>query len=335
MSQKRVTKQAVIRFAWKYLLIFIGSGLLALGDAAFLVPFNLVTGGVVSIGIIIQHYVGSSFQVTDIVTWVVQIAMAIVSFFFVGKRFTIRTAVSVLLYPLLFTLMLRVPVVNGQQSIGDAVANLLRDGTGQETVAADILAAVFGGACIGGGVGICYLAGGSTGGLDVISVILYRKARIKESVSSFVLDATILLVGFACIQNLVQALIGIVSALICALMVQYLYVRSNGYVIADIISDKTSEIKAYVEQVMDRTTTLISAVGGYTGEKRTILRVALERKELLAFRTYVAEVDPKAFCTLTEATMIRGEGFQPLIPSRISKITNEDPKIKNDEEKHG
>ena len=334
MSQKRVTKQAVIRFAWKYLLIFIGSGLLALGDAAFLVPFNLVTGGVVSIGIILQHYVGSAFQVTDIVTWVVQIAMMVVSFFFLGKKFTIRTAVSVLLYPLLFSFMLRVPLIDGK-SIGDAIANLLREGTGQETLAADILAAVFGGACVGGGVGVCYLAGGSTGGLDVISVILYRKARIKESVSSFVIDASILLVGFVCMQNLVQALIGIVSALICALMVQYLYVRSNGYVIADIISDKTNEIKAYVEQVMDRTTTLISAVGGYTGEKRTILRVALERKELLAFRTYVAEVDPKAFCTLTEATMIRGEGFQPLTPSRISKITNEDPEIKNDEEKHG
>ena len=317
------TKKRVLRMVWKYFLIFLGSALLALGDAAFLVPFNLVTGGVVSIGIIAQYYVtlsGSTFQVTDIITWGIQIAMLGVSFAFLGKRFTARTIASVLLYPALFTLMLRIPV-GGYEGIGPAIAAEIRREIGNELIAGDILAAVFGGACVGGGVGICYLAGGSTGGLDVISAILAIKVHVKESVSAFLMDTFILLVGLACMQNLVRALIGVVSALICALMVQYLFVRTNVFIVADIVSDQADKIREYVENTMDRTTTLITAQGGYTGETRTIIRVAFSKKELIAFKSFIAEVDPKAFVTFTEASMINGEGFAPLKPSVLGKIT--------------
>ena len=317
------TKKKALRLVWKYFLIFLGSALVALGDAAFLVPFNLVTGGVVSIGIIAQYYVaqsGSAFQITDIVTWGIQIAMLLVSFVFLGKRFTIRTVASVLLYPALFTLMLRVPV-GGYEGIGPAIAAEIRKEIGSELISGDILAAVFGGACVGSGVGICYLAGGSTGGLDVISAILAKKFHLKESVSAFFLDTFILLVGLACMQNFVRALIGVVSALICAIMVQYLFVRTNVFIVADIVSDKAEEIHKYVEETMDRTTTLITAQGGYTGETRTIIRVAFSKKELIAFKTFIAETDPKAFVTFTEASMINGEGFAPLKPSVLGKIT--------------
>ena len=318
----KTNKQKVITTSMKYVFITLGSFLLAFGVASFLVPFGLVTGGVSSIGIIIQYFVtksGSDFQVTDIVTWVIQIAMTIASFFLIGKRFTIRTMYAVLLYPALFTLMIRVPVINGQ-ALGPAIANLMRSEIGSETIAAELLAAIFGGAAVGGGVGICYLAGGSTGGLDVISVYLAKRFRVKESVSAFLMDFTILLVGLICMQNLIRALIGVVSALICAGMVQYLYVRQNGYVIADIVSDKFDEIREFVQDRMDRTTTLIEARGGYTGEKRTILRVAFAKKNLIAFKSAIAEIDPRAFVTFTEASMINGEGFDPLKPSPLSRL---------------
>ena len=84
---------------------------------------------------------------------------------------------------------------------------------------------------------------------------------------------------------------------------------------------------------MDRTTTLITAVGGYTGEQRYILRVCLSKRELYGLKEFIGEVDPHAFVTLTQAAMINGEGFDPLVkPKNISEMVVINANNQNQEE---
>ena len=93
-AKKKWNKQKVLKTISNYLLITLGCFLLAFGDVAFLVPLNLVTGGVASVGVIVQWLIaqsGSTLQIVDIVTWALQVILLIVSFIFLGKKFTLHT----------------------------------------------------------------------------------------------------------------------------------------------------------------------------------------------------------------------------------------------------
>ena len=302
-------KTKVLTYVRNYALIIIGCFVLAFGDAAFISPLGLVTGGVLSIGVIVQRFVGSGFYLVDIVVWAVQILLLGVSFLFLGKRFTLRSLFATLLYPAFFSFLSRAPIVNGV-SIGNHIAAYFL--TWPKDWSLIVLAGLAGGALIGGGVAICYHGGGSTGGLDVISVILAKKTPIKESASAFIIDGSLVIIGIFCTQDLISGLVGVLSAFACAIAVQLIYVNASAYIIADIISEKYETIQEYVHQKMDHATTQIQAVGGYTKQEKVILRVAFSKREFASFRSYIALTDPKAFVTFTQASMIHGEGFTPL-----------------------
>ncbi len=330
-----MTKTKAFDLVKKYALLTLGCLFLAGGAVMFLSPFDLVTGGIFSIAIIIQHFVqsaGSNFYVIDIVTWAVQILMLILSFFTLGKTYTLRSLYATLLYPALITFLGRVPIINGQTVAQFFITVFENHASGNPDWGLRILAGLGGGVLIGLGVGVCYSAGGSTGGLDVIASVVAKHTPIKEGVITFVLDAALVILGIILLRNLPNGLVGVLSAFTCALVVQYSYVRTNRFVIADIISSETDQIRKYVETVMDRTTTVIDATGGYTGEKRKLLRVAFSKSELPAFREYIASVDPRAFVTFTQAAMINGEGFEPLPVKNIKNIVKSD---ENNEDLHG
>ena len=311
----------VVMTAHKYILLTAGCFLLAFGSACFVSPLELVTGGVLSIGVIIQHFVGPSFYVVDIVTWIVQIIMLIMSFIFLGKKFTLRTIYSVLVYPALFSLFTRLRVINGL-TLGDYVSSFFI--SDPVDWALKLLAGLAGGAFIGAGVGVCYFAGGSTGGLDVISVIIARHSRIKEAVSALFLDSSLVIIGIFIMGDIVNGIIGVFSAFACALMVQYVYVNSQVYIIADIISSEYETIQKYVHETMEHGTTIIDVVGGYSGEDKKLLRVAFSKRELVSFRSFIAMADPRAFVTFTQVSMINGEGFMPLKSSiSFTPVDNE------------
>ena len=350
MARRKRTKKEILRSVKNISFIIIGCALLAFGDAAFIAPLNLVTGGVLSVGVIIQHFInlsGNTFNFIDIVTWIMQIILLIISFIFLGKKFTLRTLFATLLYPLLLTLFMRVPI-GGASSLGELVSRqftkevitgaTLVNGelvvTTGESFALTLLGGIVGGACVGAGVGITYHGDGSTGGLDVVSVIIARHSSVKEAASAFFMDGSLVLIGMLCTQDLPKGFIGILSALVCAFAIQAIFVNTTSFVIADIISCESDKITAYVNQEMDRTTTLIQAVGGYSGKEKTILRVCLSRRELYRFKAFIAEVDPRAFVTLTQAAMINGEGFDPLVrPKGIADLVADDlkPEEKNEE----
>lgn len=314
---------------WKRILfITLGCFLLAFGDAVFITPFGLIPGGIISVGIIVQHFLdvgGIAFQVVDIVTWALQVILLVISFLFLGKEFTLRTLYATIIYPLFFTLLYRIPVVDGQ-TLGNYLAKLLIS-TSQEgvlTTATLLISAIFGGAFIGSGVALTYLGDGSSGGFDVLCVLTSRHTPINEAAMSFIIDGSLVVAGIFCTMNLSFGLLGIVAAFVCAIAIQFIYSKTTSYVIAEIISDKSDEIIDYVINKMERTTTVIEGVGAYTGETRKMLRVAFSNRELHDFREFIGQVDPRAFVTFTNASMINGEGFDPLVSTRKQKKNSED-----------
>ena len=307
-----------------YLLVSLGCLILALGNALFIVPNNLITGGITSIAVITQFFVtkaGIAFQVVDIVTWILQVVFLGVSFVFLGRQYTIRTLFASVLYPVLFTLLYRIHFVNNL-SLGEFIFQAMNDGS-NEPLAVSLLAAVFGGALVGMGVACSFAGGGTTGGLDIVAVIVAKVSRIKEGQMTFAIDGTLVLAGMLIMWDFVQGILGIVSAVVVAAVIQLAYVNGTGFIIADIITDKVDEVKQYVEGQMDRTTTIFEAIGGYSGNRKQVVRVAFSHRELSGFKEAISRIDPSAFVTFVSASMVHGEGFAPLVTPDAKALIEE------------
>ncbi len=308
-NRKKMTKAEKLRILRNYSLVLLACVVLSFGDAAFITPCNIISGGVASIGIIANHYLEPllGFDTNSMVVAIVQVVLLIVGFLILGKEFAMKTAFASLVYPAIFALFMWL-------DIGNALGlSVMYERVASGDVGYSILAGLFGGALVGTGVALGYLGNGSTGGLDVISGIIAKYNDVKQDVSGFIIDATLVIVGIFVYRNIVSGLIGILSAFACALAVQYIYISLNSYVIVDIISDKVEEIKTYIHQEMEHATTIVDVEGGYTGEKRTMIRVVIYHEEQAELRQLVADVDPKAFMSITTAKAINGEGFEPLM----------------------
>jgi len=310
LSKRKIDYKKVI---FRVALCLIGSFLLAFGTGVFLTPANVVAGGISGLGIIINHFVQLSrpdIYVIDIVVWGFNIIFFIVSFFCLGKRFTLHTLIATFAFPAFLTLITRTKCF---AFLSDEFINLT-EANGWRL----IIAGIFGGLFVGTGVAITFLGDGSTGGTDVLCFVVAKYTPIKQSVTSFAVDASVIIIGMIAIRNnMVPSLVGILSALITALMIQVIFVQSNTTYIADIITDKYIELSNYIIKDLDRTATLIDARGAYDGNKDVkMLRLVIDRRDFVAFKDKIAEFDPKAFVTVNNAKQVLGEGFSALYKKR-------------------
>jgi uncharacterized membrane-anchored protein YitT (DUF2179 family) len=314
--RRKISKSKVLGEIKNILFVIVGCSILAFADAAFLTPGNIISGGVVSVGIICQYYYAQGTpwlfgltDINDVVVTVVQVILWIIGWFTLGKKFSLNTLVASISYPLIYALLFRFNVS------GLLGLNALFEGPNAGT-AELMLVGIFGGALAGAGVAISYLGNGSTGGFDIISFIIAKYSEMKQDVSGFIIDASLIVIGMICMRDPIQGLIGILAALSCAVAVQYIYVNADTFVIVDILSDNYEEIQDYIHKDMDHATTVIDTIGGYTGEKRKMIRVVIYQVETAELRSKIAEIDPKAFVSFTQAKTINGEGFEPFIIPR-------------------
>ena len=297
-----MTNIKVLKLIHSYILVAIGTFVLSFGSVIFLAKCELVSGGISGIAIIIQHFVEM-----NIYDYVVAGLMAITWFIgliFVGKSFAIRTLFSTLLYIGFTFLFNRIECFN---RLAETFAGTINGGTTE--VGNYILCGVFGGVFVGGGIAITFIGGGSTGGVDVFQVILRKYLQIKESISSFLIDAAIIIVGMIAMHMWIPALCGLLSCVVTAALVEIVYIKHQTSYQVDIISEKWQEINEYAQKTLDRGTTIIHANGGYKGEERVILRIVFDRMQYDKIRNYIASVDPHAFITFTQTNAVYGEGF--------------------------
>ncbi len=290
--------------------IVLGTFILAFGSRLFIYPFDLVTGGISGIGIILSkifenvsflNSVGAEVY-ASIVNWMLFIA----GYFILGKLFALNTLISTAVYPLALWVsrfIIESPMLKDFLDLG----LYAQDEYGSIVL---IIATVFGGACIGAGCAFTFLGGGSTGGVDVIALTLVKCVKgFKGSHAFFICDGLIVLIGMFAIDNFILSLLGIVSAFICAISIDKLFLGESSAFIAHIVSEKYEEINRAVIDKMNRTTTIVDAVGGYSGEGKKMVIVTFAMRQYADFTALISSVDKNAFVTVHRAHEINGEGW--------------------------
>ncbi len=300
-----------------YLLVFFGSVLLAIGTGVFLLPAALNTGGLMGIGLIFEKLFGFDPDfVVLVLTWI----FFFLSLLFVGWRFTLKSLLSSIVYPLVLILLMRLPAISTETT------RLF--GPGADT-ATKLIAAVFGGVLCGVGVALTFLGGGSTGGVDIIVVIINKYLHISHSLLVFIIDGLIVLIGLFVLQDVILSLVGIIGAFVFALTLEFVFVGQSHALTAYIISPtKSDEINEWIQTNTNRGATLVPITGGYTGEEYTMIIISFDRSEYAGILDGVAKIDKKAFITIQQSKSVLGEGFKNLIneDKALIKIKKKDEK---------
>ena len=284
-------------------LVVVGTLILAFGTALFILPFDLVCGGISSIAIILNNLLGVDFISIDTLITIITWTLFFIGLIFLGKNFALKTLISTIVYPIgisLFSKLYDPQFMNGIFCIDQS----------QYSEIAILLAALFGGVLVGAGCALTFLGGGSTGGVDIFAFLICKIfKKLRSSVVIFCIDAITIALGLFVIQDLVVSLLGISSALISAIAVDKIFLGGSKAFIAQIVSDRYEAINQEIAVKLERTTSIIDIVGGYSGSSKKMLMTSFTMNQYTELLNIINHNDPKAFVTVHQAHEINGEGW--------------------------
>jgi uncharacterized membrane-anchored protein YitT (DUF2179 family) len=274
-----------------YSLITIGAFILATSFVLFITPYKIVPGGVYGISIVLHYLLGTP---VGLVALCFDIPLTIIGIKFLGPRFGMKTVAGFSLTAL-FTDTLTFfwgyePLVNG-----DA-----------------LLSSIFGGVLAGLGLGLIFKAKATSGGSDIVAMILAKYTRLPLGMLMIYVDSVIVLIGLVVFQDWKIPLYSWIVIFITGKVIDVVLEGVSHDKSLFIISDKHEEIRDKILTNLDRGGTFIDGKGMYNMAEKRIIFTVVSRRELGLLQEYIHEIDPKAFLTVTDATEILGEGFKSL-----------------------
>lgn len=267
------------------LAIIVGNFLLAVGVSFFIIPNDILTGGVAGIAIALSPLI--NLEVETIISGLV-IVCFVLGLVFLGRKFALKTVGSSILYPIFLNIL----------------------GSYEYSLGIDpILASLYGGLISGVGIGIVFRAGSSTGGMDIPPLILGKYTKIKTHSWMIILDGMTVILGITTF-GISAALVGMISVWSMAKMVDS--IQTFGGVSTKQVFIITDQIDAVLEMILisiDRGATLLNGEGGYTKKERKIIMTVLHTDQYARLEKEVKFIDPDAFLIVSDATEVHGHGF--------------------------
>ncbi len=295
LLQRAQRRFGALDFSWRalqdYAFILLGSLVQAISMRLFLIPAQLVSGGVSGAAQIINFY---THWPIGLMVFIGNAPLFILGWRFLGgRRFALRTAAAIIFFSF-FTdfLTLFLPAKGITQDL--------------------VLNSLYGGITLGVGLGLVYRGRGTSGGSDILARILNNRLSIPLSQSYMITDTLVVLAGgFA--FNWERALYGLIVIYVSGLVAEMVSEGSSIFRTAMIITSQPEEVSRRVLKEMVRGLTILPGTGAYTGAPRPVLYCVITRPEVNQLKELVREVDPQAFMVIGVAHEALGEGFKPLV----------------------
>ncbi|MFF2450645.1 YitT family protein [Neobacillus sp. NPDC058068] len=267
----------------RFLGIITGSLIIVIAFNLFLIPHEVLSSGLSGISMVLGMI---SPLNTGLVNLLLNLPLLIIGYKMLGKKFIMNSIFSVAIISLGLYLLPVFPIANDS-----------------------ILSSIFGGALTGLGVGIVFRSSGSTGGFDVIGMIVARKKDFPIGVLLSGMNAVVIVIsGF--LFNWDSALNTLVSIFVTGKVVDAIYTDHAKLTIM-IITEKGQEMRAHLLTNLYRGLTILDGVGGYSNDKRNVLVTVISRYELNEVKNLITEVDPAAFVNITETIEVMGLFHRP------------------------
>lgn len=266
--------------------ILAGNILLGFAVAAFILPSGVIMGGATGVGIVLARFI--PLDTATIVLCVNLMALAL-GWAVLGWRFVVATIASSLLYPILLGAAQRIPGID-------------------HLTADPLLAALLGGGLVGIAVGLVMRVGSSTGGTDVVNLVLHKWTHIPVSAAVYLTDIVIM-GAQALFSDPEQILYGVVLLVVETIALDRVMLLGQSQIQLFVVSSQYEKLRQKCLTELQAGTTMVYIE---TGRTRTLQRGVLcviPPRKLYAAQALIQSVDPHAFLTITQIKEVRGQGF--------------------------
>ncbi len=306
---------------YSWMGIIAGCTILAAGFVFFINPYNIVPGGVYGASIVL-HNLFPSIQVGTF-GYLFDIPLLILSVLLLGSKLGTRTIVAALLTPMIMNVMSRM-VYPTQEALEQLDPTLLLGGTINMTEHL-MLTCIIGAVLIGIGSGLVVRCQATTGGSDIVGMLLQKYAHIRFSNAILLVDGTVVCFGLVVIgfglgtaNDVSQpswhlSFYSLISIFVISRVIAYMINGARNDKLIFIISDEKLEtLHQYILKDLDRTATCIKSSGLYTGKDKTMIFLVVSYQEVQGVKLKIKEADPRAFVVVTDAYDTFGERWKEL-----------------------
>lgn len=269
----------------KYVIITIGTLIVALALDIFLIPAKLAAGGISGLATVLHHLLGVN---TGVLIFVFNIPIFAAGILVLGRKFGISSLYAIVTLSLFLNVF--------------ADAALATEDL--------FLQSIFGGLMSGTGLGIVFSAGATTGGTDIVAKLLQRKWQYLPLASLLLLaDACVIVFATLAFKNLYIGLYSAVALFVSSKVIDTILEGANFAKMVFVISDHHEDIARRIMDEMERGVTGIYSRGMYLGSDKMMLICIVKRFELPRLKRLVRDCDREAFVMLSDAREVLGEGF--------------------------
>lgn len=265
-------------------IVLLGCLLLAIGINGFLVPHHLLSGGVTGLSILLNYITGLP---VGLMIFLLNIPVFVLGYKLVSRPFIIISLIGTVSLSLFVTWTTRLPVF-----VDDV-----------------LLSAVFGGVITGLGSGIVFANRGTTGGTDIIAVIIKKYFSVDVGTTMFTVNATIVLFS-SLVFGVRLGLYTLISIYINSLMIDKVQQGLDRKKAILVITEKPEEARQAIINQIKRGVTLLEGQGGYTQESKKIVFCLVTPFQLAKIREILLDIDEGAFITVLDAAEVVGKGFK-------------------------
>lgn len=277
-----------------YLTITLGVLCYAFSWSAFLLPYQITTGGVVGISSIVYYAIGVPIQYTNLA---INAALMIFAFRILGSRFTIRTSYGILSMTF-FLWFFQALIMNDDGTFPQVL------GEGQE-----FMACIIGAAICGMGLGLVFNSDGSTGGTDIVAAIVNKYRDITLGRTIMYCDIIIVSSSFLIFEDWRRVIFGFVTLFISNFVLDWVVNSARQSVQFFIFSKHYEQIAMEIQTTIDKGSTVLTGKGWYTQNEVKILFVLAKQSQSVEIFRLIKDIDPDAFISQSEVIGVYGKGF--------------------------
>ena len=289
IKSDKAKQKKIFKLIKNYFTITIGLLMVAIGWTAFIIPAQITGGGVTGISALIYYSTGFPVGVSFLIMNILLVVFAIK---ILGVGFGIKTIYSVIVLSLFFSIF--------QQIITEPI---IKEG---------FMSSVIGGGLAGTGIGLIFSQGGSTGGTDIIAMIINKYRNISPGRLILFIDVIIISSSYLLFHSLEKIVYGFVTMGVSAYAIDLSLSGIKKSVQIFIFSRKYNEIAERISKEIHRGITVIDGKGWYTKENQQILMIIARKKESHNIFRITKEIDPEAFISLGDVMGVYGKGFEEI-----------------------
>ena len=268
------------------LVCIIGSALVGTALSVFTIPNEIAPGGISGLSTALAYMLGVRVSVLSLV---LNIPIMLAAYRLLGKRSFFYTLLSTALLSGFIELASFLPVYTG---------NIL-------------IAAVYGGVLSGIGIGILFLRNITTGGTDLLALMLHKAfPNVPNGTILAVIDGIVVLIAVLVFRKIEVALTSVLTIYFSSKVIDLIAQGVDYAKVIYIVTDKGKELSAVLNSSTDRGNTVIKAFGGYTGAEKQLVITVTRRNVLAQTLRLIHATDPAAFTFVTDSTEVHGEGFK-------------------------